>query len=287
MSLLIYINGEFYPEDQAKISVLDHGFLYGDGVFEGIRVYYGGIFKLQEHLERLYQSAQSIMLRVPLKIEEMRNAVIETVRINKLKEGYIRLVVTRGVGRLGLDPRECKKPNVIIIAAPMPSFNIKPLKVIIASTRRVPHQCLSPHIKSLNYLNNILAKIEAIVAGVDEAVMLSIDGYVAEATGENIFIVKRETLITPPPEAPLLKGITRDSIIDIANELNIPVKERNITPDELYNADEVFLCGTAAEIKPVIEVNGRKVGKGGIGPITARIVKAFKDYVKRHLTPVY
>lgn len=286
MKPLIYINGKFYPKDEAKISVFDHGFLYGDGVFEGIRIYYGGIFKLEEHLRRLYRSARIIGLEIPISFKELREAVIETVRVNAIKEGYIRLVVTRGEGDLGLDPRKCTKPNIIIIAVQMPRYIGKPIKAIIASIRRTPHQCLPPHAKTLNYLNNILAKIEAIGAGTDEAIMLDIDGYVAEATGENLFIVREETLATPPTSSPILVGITRESIMDMARELDIHVEERKITVDELYVADEIFLCGTAAEIMPVLEINGRKVGNGTVGTITKRLIDYFDQYVRKHLTPI-
>lgn len=286
MGSVVYIDGELYDVDKAKISVFDHGFLYGDGVFEGIRIYYGGIFKLDQHLRRLYRSAKIIDLKIPMEFEELREAVIRTVKASGLKEGYIRLVVTRGMGDMGLDPRKCKRPSIVIIVVPMPRFLGKPIKAIIASTRRLPYQCLPPHAKTLNYLNNILAKIEAIKAGVEEAIMLSLDGYVAEGTGENIFLVREGTLVTPPTSAPILAGITRESIFEMARELKIQVKERSVTPDELYTADEVFLCGTAAEIMPVVEIDGRIIGDGRIGPITKKLVEYFDKYVKRHLTPV-
>ena len=287
MPLLVYIDGELLPEDKAKISVFDHGLLYGDGIFEGIRIYYGGIFKLREHVDRLYESAKIIRLEIPMDKDKLMNEVIRAVRANKLKEGYIRLVVTRGVGDMGLDPRKCKRPSIIIIVTPMPRFIGKPIRAIISSIRRMPYQCLPPHAKTLNYLNNILAKIEAITAGVDEAIMLSLDGYVAEATGENIFLVKNDTLITPPTSAPILAGITRASIIELSEKLGIPVVERPVTPDELYTADEVFLCGTAAEIRPVVEIDGRTIGSGEVGPVTRKIINHFDEYIRMHLTPVY
>jgi len=287
MSLLVYVNGQLLPKDKACISVFDHGFLYGDGIFEGIRVYEGGIFKLKEHIDRLYRSAKIINLEIPLDKDNLQEDVIRTVRANGLKEGYIRLVVTRGVGDMGLDPRKCERPSIVIIVVSMPRYLGKPLRVIISSTRRMPYQCLPPHAKTLNYLNNILAKIEAISAGVDEAIMLDLNGYVAEATGENVFIVKNGVLMTPPITAPILAGITRESIIDMSKELGIPVVERQLTIDELYTADEIFLCGTASEIRPVIEVDGRIVGNGKTGPITEKLIKHFDEYIQRYLTPVY
>jgi len=291
--LLIYIDGEFYRKSEAKVSVYDHGLLYGDGVFEGIRAYNGTVFKLQEHLDRLYRSAHAIKLRIPLAKKEMTEAVLKTLRKNNLKDAYIRLVVTRGIGDLGLDPRKCPKPTVIIITDPRiqiygADVKQKGLTVIISWVRRDSVDATSHEIKSLNYLNSILAKIEANNAGVDEAICLDKTGFVCEGTGENIFIVKEGKIATPPISTGILAGITRERVMKLAEDLGYAVVERNITPNELFNADEVFFTGTAAEVVPVTEINRRVIGDGKPGPITKRLMKEFDRIVKdpREGTPI-
>ena len=274
---LVYINGELVPESEAKISVFDHGFLYGDGVFEGIRAYRGVVFKLREHIERLYDSAKFLRIEIPMSREDLMEAILETVRRNGLSDCYIRVVVTRGVGDLGLDPRKCEKPSIIIIARPMaPLLGKRSVSLIISSVRRDGVDATNHQAKSLNYLNNILAKLEAINAGADDAVMLDSRGFVSEATGENIFIVKDERIMTPPPTSGILSGITRDCVIELARRLGYEVVERELTPFELLTADEVFLTGTAAEIVPVESVNGRKIGERVPGPITERLIREFE-----------
>ena len=283
--ILVYIDGEYYPKSEAKISVFDHGFLYGDGVFEGIRAYNGIVFKLKEHIDRLYSSARAIMLEIPLSKEEMIEAVLETLRKNDLRDAYIRLVITRGIGDLGLDPRKCPKPSVIIIAVPLLRLydeekRRQGISMIVSWTRRDPVDATSHEIKSLNYLNSILAKIEANNAGVDEALILDANGYICEATGENIFIVKNGKLYTPPRTSGALPGITAGVIKRIAKNLGYEVIERNLTVTELYEADEAFLTGTGAEIMPIREVNKRKIGEGKMGPITEKILEEFKRIVQ-------
>lgn len=289
--MLIYLNGKFVPKEEAKVSVFDHGFLYGDGVFEGIRTYEGKVFKLREHIERLYASARAISLEIPISQEEMVKATLETVRVNGIRDGYIRIVVSRGEGDLGLDPQKCPNPTVVIIAdkiAIYPEEVYKEgMRIITVSTRRNPPQALNPNIKSLNYLNNILAKIEANRAGVPEAIMLSIDGYVAEATGDNIFVVKNGVLATPPLYVGALPGITRQVVMQLARERGLPTEERVFTLYEVYTADECFLTGTAAEVVPVVEVDGRKIGEGVPGRITLLLMEAFHNYVKQEGEPVY
>jgi len=274
---LIYINGNLVPESEAKISVLDHGFLYGDGVFEGIRAYKGVVFKLREHIERLYDSAKFLKIEIPMSKEELIEAILETIRKNGLTDCYIRVVVTRGVGDLGLDPRKCGKPSIIIIVKPMgPLLGKKAVSLIISSVRRDGVDATNHQAKSLNYLNSILAKLEAISAGADDAIMLDNRGFVSEATGENVFIVKNGKIMTPPPTSGVLLGITRNCIIELARKLGYEVMERELTPFELITADEVFLTGTAAEIVPVESVNGRKIGTRVPGPITERLIKEFE-----------
>jgi branched-chain amino acid aminotransferase len=283
--LLVYVDGKYYPSSEAKISVFDHGFLYGDGVFEGIRAYNGIVFKLKEHIDRLYYSAHAIMLDIPLTKDEMIKAVLETLRVNNLRDAYIRLVVTRGVGDLGLDPRKCSKPSIIIIATPMLKLydeekRRKGISMIVSWVRRDPVDATSHEIKSLNYLNSILAKIEANNVGADEALILDVNGYICEATGENIFIVKDGKLYTPPRSSGALPGITADVIKRIAVKLGYEVVERNLTVTELYSADEAFLTGTGAEIMPIREVNKRRIGEGRMGPITERILEEFMRIVR-------
>ena len=274
---LIYIDGNLVPESEAKISVLDHGLLYGDGIFEGIRAYKGVVFKLREHIERLYDSAKFLKIEIPLSKEELIEAILETIRKNGLTDCYIRVVVTRGVGDLGLDPRKCGKPSIIIIAKPMgPLLGKKTVSLIISSVRRDGVDATNHQAKSLNYLNSILAKLEAISAGADDAIMLDNRGFVSEATGENVFIVKNGKIMTPPPTSGVLLGITRNCIIELARKLGYEVIERELTPFELITADEVFLTGTAAEIVPVESVNGRKIGTRVPGPVTERLIKEFE-----------
>ncbi|RLG04679.1 MAG: branched-chain amino acid aminotransferase [Thaumarchaeota archaeon] len=279
--LLVYINGEFRPKDEACVSVYDHGFLYGDGVFEGIREYDRVVFKLKEHIDRLYESARAMMLEIPMSKEELMNAVIETLRRNRLKNAYIRLIVTRGVGDLGIDPRKCKKPNVIIIAEPLLTLyskeaRLKGLSLIISSVRRDRVDATSHQIKSLNYLNSILAKIEAISAGADDAVMLDERGFVSETSSTNLFLVKDGKIITPPPTTGALLGVTRTFVMALARKLGYPVEEREVTPFELLTADEVFMTGTGAEIVPVTKIAGRVIGDGKAGKITIRLIEEFE-----------
>ena len=280
---LIYIDGEYYPKSQAKISVFDHGLLYGDGVFEGIRAYNGTVFKLKEHIDRMYQSAHSMMLQIPLTREQVTEAVLETLRKNNMKDAYIRLVVTRGVGDLGLDPRKCPKATIIIIAGAIVlhgnEAKEKGITTLISWVRRHPVDATSHEIKSLNYLNSVMAKIEANEAGVDEAICLDKNGFVAEGVGENIFIVKNGRLFTPPICSGALPGITAQVTARLATKLGAEVSESNITPYQLFNADEVFFTGTAAEIVPIREVNKRQIGDGKPGPITKKLMAAFKKVV--------
>ncbi|MEM2994419.1 MAG: branched-chain-amino-acid transaminase [Candidatus Bathyarchaeia archaeon] len=290
---LIYIDGEYYPKSQAKISVYDHGFLYGDGVFEGIRAYNGVVFKLKEHIDRLYNSAKVIMLNIPLTKEEMINAVLETLRKNNLRDAYIRLVVTRGVGDLGLDPRKCPKPTVIIITESIKLFpsevKEKGIKIMIVWVRRDPVDATSHEVKSLNYLNSILGKIEANIAGFDEALCLDKNGCVSEGVGENLFIVKNGKIITPPSSSGILIGITRNVAIELAEKLGYTVIEQNITPTALFTADEAFFTGTAAEIIPVVEVNRRVIGEGKPGPVTRHLMSEFAKLLgnPKEGTPIY
>ncbi len=291
MSLLVYLNGELVPEAEAKVSVFDHGVLYGDGVFEGIRVYNGRVFRLQQHLERLYDSAAAIMLSVPLTMEELTEATLETCRANKLSDGYIRLVVTRGRGDLGLDPRKCPKPTVFIIADCIElypeEYYENGLEVITCATRRNSPDALDPAIKSLNYLNNILAKIETARAGVPEGIMLSSDGYVAECTGDNIFLARDDHVITPPISIGNLRGITRQVVIELLAEMGIETHEELFRLLEVYNAQEVFLTGTAAEIVPVVRVDGRPIGDGKPGQLTGELRARFRELTWSEGLPIY
>ncbi|MDO8525982.1 MAG: branched-chain-amino-acid transaminase [Candidatus Omnitrophota bacterium] len=276
----IYIDGLLVDKEKAYVSVFDHGLLYGDGVFEGIRTYAGLIFRMKEHIDRLYKSADAIELEIPLTKIEMIDAVITTLKANKLRDAYVRLVVTRGVGDLGLDPRKCSKPTIFIIthkiALYSEEFYLKGLEIITAKTRRNYPQALDPRIKSLNYLNNILAKLDAIKSGTEEAIMLTYDGYVAECTGDNIFMVKNRELITPPVNVGALEGITRDAVINLAGRMNIAFCEKMIRMEDIYSANEVFLTGTAAEVIPVVKVDERRISDGKPGDITLRLTKEFK-----------
>ncbi len=283
--LSIYIDGKYYPKSEAKVSVYDHGLLYGDGVFEGIRAYDGVVFKLKEHIDRLFMSAHTIMLNIPISRQEMMQAVVNTLKKNKLKDSYIRLVVTRGVGDLGLNPLKCPKATIIIITEPTISLHSKDKKekgitTMITWVKRDPVDATSHEVKSLNYLNSILAKIESNAAGVDEAICLDKTGFVCEGVAENVFIVKDDIALTPPTSTGALRGITRNVVIKLVEKLGHPLIERNITPTELFTADEVFLTGTAAEITPAIEVNKRIIGDGKVGPITKRLIQEFDKMVR-------
>jgi branched-chain amino acid aminotransferase len=283
--LLVYIDGKYYPKSEAKISVYDHGLLYGDGVFEGIRAYNGMVFHLKEHIDRLYRSAHPILLKIPLTKSQLTEAVLKTLKKNNLTNAYIRLVVTRGVGDLGLDPRKCPKATVIIITEPMLQLNspealAKGITTTITWVKRNPVDAATHEIKSLNYINSILGKIEANNTGADEAICLNKTGYVCEGVGENIFIVRDGEIITPPVSSGALNGITRAVIIRLAKKLGYEVTERNITPNELFTADEAFFTGTAAEVAPIREVNKRVIGAGKPGPVTKRIMQEFEKATK-------
>ncbi|HID27109.1 MAG TPA: branched-chain-amino-acid transaminase [Methanosarcinales archaeon] len=289
MSNLVYINGEYVPKENATTSIYDHGFLYGDGVFEGIRAYNGRVFRLDEHIDRLYDSAKAILLNIPLSKEEMKDAILETLRKNNLKDAYIRPIVSRGVGDLGLDPLKCPKPNVFIITqewgAMYGDLYEKGLTAVTVTVRRNAPEALSPNIKSLNYLNNILAKIEANEKGGNEAIILDVRGNISEGSGDNIFIVKNKKIYTPPT-LNNLKGITRIAVIELAEKIFGEVIETNIGLFDLYTADEVFVTGTAAEVAPVTKIDGRIIGNGGVGKITKTLMKAFKDLTMKEGTPV-
>ena len=284
MALKIWFNGKLVDEAQAKISVFDHGLLYGDGVFEGIRVYSGKVFELQAHIDRLYDSAKGIRLKIALSKKKMIDAVERTVKANNLKNGYVRLVVTRGVGTLGINPFECKKANIFIIADKIQLYPEelygKGLKIISATTMRNHPLAIPPQIKSLNYLNNILAKIEALDNDVPEAVMYNHMGYVAEATGDNVFVVRDNVVCTPPVQAGSLEGVTRGVVISLAQKEKIKVVEKNLTRLDLYISDELFLTGTAAEVIGVVEIDGRKIGNGKPGPVTKLLRKKFFEYAR-------
>ncbi len=291
MAQLIYLDGELVERDQAKISVYDHGLLYGDGVFEGIRAYNGRVFRLDEHLERLERSARAIMLDIPLSREELAEATVRTCRANEVHDGYIRLVVTRGVGDLGLDPRKCPTPSIFIIAANVQFYPEElyeaGLPLITVSTRRNSPACLDPGVKSLNYLNNILGKIECILANVEEGIMLTNAGMVSECTGDNIFVRLGDELLTPPAEAGIVDGITRAALIELARDEGIAVAERLFPITDVHAADECFLTGTAAELVPVVMVDGRTIGDGKPGPMTKRLLKRFRELTKSEGTPIY
>ena len=292
---VVYIDGNFYSKSEAKISVYDHGLLYGDGVFEGIRAYNGIVFKLKEHIDRLYQSAHTIMLEIPMTKAEMINAVRETLNKNKLRNAYIRLVITRGIGDLGLDPKKCQRPTIIIIAESAMRLvggkeaKEKGITTLITWVKRDPVDATTHEVKSLNYLNSILAKLDANAVGIEEAIMLSSQGFISEGVGENIFMVRDGKVITPPASAGILEGITRKVIMKLAEKLGYSVIERDITPNELFNADEVFLTGTAAEVLPVREINKRIIGEGIPGPFTKRLIEEFEKIREdpEEGTPIY
>ena len=289
--MLVYIDGEFLPKEKAKISVFDHGLLYGDGVFEGIRSYRGRVFKLDEHLQRLYDSAKAIVLNIPISIQEMEAAVLETLRRNNLYDAYIRLIVTRGVGDLGLDPDNCPRPTIIVITDKIALYPQKfyedGLEIVTVSTRRNYAEAVNPRIKSLNYLNNILAKIEGKQAGVVEALMLNAEGYVVECTGDNIFFVKKDVIVTPPVHLGILEGVTRNAVIDLARELDLVVEEKVFTRHDLYTADECFLTGTAAEVIPVVKIDRRMIGSGRPGTVTQKLIAEFHRVTSLWGTAIY
>jgi branched-chain amino acid aminotransferase len=291
MTMKVYINGKFYSEKDAKVSVFDHGLLYGDGVFEGIRIYNRRVFMLKEHVDRLYRSAKAIALKIPMSKAKMAAEVARACRENKAVNGYIRLIITRGAGTLGLNPFVCKSPQIIIIVATIQLYPRElyetGMKIITVATPRNLCEAVSPNIKSLNYLNNILAKIEAINGGVPEALMLNAQGTVSEATGDNIFIVRGNSLLTPPMHCGILEGITRDVVMRIAREQGYDVREAVLTRYDIYNADEVFLTGTAAEVIPVVEVDRRAIGNGRPGRVTVGLEKSFREYANSVGYPVY
>ena len=291
LGMKIFIDGKYCSEREAKISVFDHGLLYGDGIFEGIRAYNGRVFKLKEHIDRLFCSARAILLDIPLSHAKVMAAVVETCRKNKIRDGYIRLVVTRGIGTLGLNPNRCKNPSLIIIAGKIqlypPELYQKGMEIITVPTVRNLHSALNPAIKSLNYLNNILAKIEANNAGCEEAIMLNAEGYVAECTGDNLFIVKGDELLTPPLSAGALYGITRRVVMEIATESGLKVSEPNLTRYDLFNADECFLTGSGAELVPVVKIDGRTIGSGKPGPVTQKLVTQYHALTKVSGEPIY
>jgi branched-chain amino acid aminotransferase len=280
----VYIDGEYYPKSQAKISVYDHGFLYGDGVFEGIREYNGLVFKLKEHIDRLYRSAHALLLQIPISKEEMSNAVVETIRKNKMKDSYIRLIVSRGIGDLGLDPRKCPKPTIIIITDTIQirAGNAKEtgITTMFSWVRRNSVDATTHEIKSLNYLNSIMAKIEANACGVDEAICLENNGYIAEGVGENVFIVKNSEILTPPTSTGALAGITAEVVAELCNKLGIKLTIANLTPFMLFTADEAFFTGTAMEMVPIREVNKRQIGNGKPGYITTRLMIEFQKVIE-------
>ena len=284
MSRIVFMNDRLVPEAEARVSVFDHGLLYGDGVFEGLRSYSGRVFRLDEHLDRLYASARAICLEIPLAKEVVAKAVNDTLAANKLTDGYVRLVVTRGAGSLGLDPNRTKHPQVIVIADTIALYPRehyeKGLRIVTAATQRTQSAALSPRIKSLNYLNNIMAKLEGLQAGCVEALMLNHKGEVAECTGDNIFVVRGTKLLTPPPDAGILEGITRNAVMELAHAAGIDCREQTLVRHDLYTADECFLTGTAAEVIPVVEIDGRKIGAGVPGPVTKRLTADFHALVR-------
>lgn len=287
----VYVNGRFVPKEEAVVSVYDHGFLYGDGVFEGIRVYSGRVFKLDEHVRRLYDSAKAILLDIPMPPEEMKRVIVETVRRNGLRDAYVRPIVTRGRGDLGIDPRKCAHPTVVVIVDHIQLYPERAyregLRVVTATHRKNASDALNPRIKSLNYLNQVLARIEANLAGADEALMLNQQGYVCEGSADNVFVVRHGEVWTPPDHVGILRGVTRDAVLEIARESGIPALERPFTLHDVYTADEVFLTGTGAEIGPVVSVDGRVIGSGRPGPVTLRLLEGYRERAWREGTPVY
>jgi branched-chain amino acid aminotransferase len=291
MNLKIYIDGNFHDQAEAKISVFDHGLLYGDGVFEGIRFYNDRVFRLEEHVDRLWDSARSIALEMPMSKSELVAATLETIRQNDLHDGYIRLIVTRGVGSLGLSPESCRRPSIIIIAATIALYPEdlyhKGLTMVTCSTRRTPPAALSPRVKSLNYLTNILGRLEAQNAGAGEGLMLNEQGYVTECTGDNIFIVKKGQISTPYINSGILAGVTRGVVFELAEKLSIRVGEQELIRHDIYTADECFLTETAAEIIPAVQLDRRLIGNGRPGPITLQLIESFRELTRATGTPIY
>lgn len=288
----VFIDGALYDKDDAKVSVFDHGLLYGDGIFEGIRAYSGRVFMLEEHIARLFQSAKGILLKPEWSAQEVTDAILSTLRANGLKDAYIRVVMTRGVGDLGLDMRKCKRPSLIIITDRIELYPEiyyqKGLEVITSSLRRPRHDTLPPAIKSLNYLNNILARAEATRAGAQEALVLSAEGFVAECSGDNIFKVSKKRIVTPPPYAGILEGVTRLVVMRLVHEkFKLEMAEEMFTAFDLYRAEEVFLTGTGAEVIPVVRIDGRTIGAGVPGPFTMKLVEAFRDFANKTGVPIY
>jgi branched-chain amino acid aminotransferase len=291
MNLKIYIDGNFHDQADAKISVFDHGLLYGDGVFEGIRFYNDRVFRLQEHIDRLWDSARAIAMDIPMSKSELVAATLETIRQNDLHDGYVRLIVTRGVGSLGLSPDSCRRPSIIIIAATIALYPEelyqKGLTMVTCSTRRTPPAALSPRVKSLNYLSNILGKLEAQNAGAGEGLMLNEQGYVAECTGDNIFIVKKGEISTPSLNSGILAGVTRAVVFELAEKLGIRAVERELIRHDIYTADECFLTGTAAEVIPAVQLDRRLIGNGQPGPITLQLIESFRELTRATGAPIY
>jgi len=285
MARIVFMNDRLVPENEARVSVFDHGLLYGDGVFEGMRSYSGRVFRLDAHIDRLWESAQAICLKIPMTKDAVAQAVNDTLAANGLTDGYVRLLVTRGAGTLGLDPNRTKDPQVIVIADTISLYPRehyeKGLRIVTAATQRTQPAALSPRIKSLNYLNNIMAKLEGLQAGCVEALMLNHKGEVAECTGDNIFVVRKGLLLTPPPDAGILEGITRGAVMDLARSAGIDCREATLTRHDLYTAEECFLTGTAAEVIPVVEIDGRSIGTGRPGPVTAKLLAAFHALVRQ------
>lgn len=286
----VFIDGKYHDEADAKVSVFDHGLLYGDGVFEGIRAYNGRVFKLKEHIDRLFYSAKAILLEIPMSHAEIMKATVATCRENNIRDGYIRLVVTRGIGTLGLNPNRCKRGSVIIIADKIqvypPEMYENGMAIVTVATTRNLHSALNPAIKSLNYLNNVLAKIEANNAGVEEAIMLNAEGYVSECTADNLFIIKGNQLMTPPLYAGALYGITRETVMGLGRTEGLQVTEPNLTRYDVFIADECFLCGTGAEVIPVTKVDGRVIGNGKPGPMTKKLIAKYRELVNSTGEPI-
>ncbi|MDP8216906.1 MAG: branched-chain-amino-acid transaminase [Candidatus Kaelpia imicola] len=287
----IYLNGDFVKKEDAKVSVFDHGYLYGDGVFEGIRAYNGLVFRLDQHLDRLYSSAHTIMLKISLTKEEMKEALLETLRVNDLKDAYIRLIISRGEGDLGLDPRKCKSSTIVMIADKIAlypqEFYEKGLEIITVPTRRNTIETVNPQVKSLNYLNNIMAKIEAVHCGYEEAIMLNNEGYVVECSGDNIVILSESKLYTPSDHIGALKGITQAVVVKLAEKMGIGIVREVFSRHDIYNAQECFLTGTAAEIIPVVKVDGRAIGSGKPGKVTLQLIQSYRDLTKREGISAY
>jgi branched-chain amino acid aminotransferase len=291
MGAVVYVNGKFVSKEEASVSVYDHGFLYGDGIFEGIRCYNSRVFKLTEHVDRLFESALTLRLEIPMSRADFAGAIVETVRRSGFRDAYIRPVVSRGPGDLGIDPRKCPKANVVIIVDsiqlyPEEAYR-KGLRLVTTSTRQRPVDVLNPRIKTCNYLNNIMARLETNLAGADEGLMLTSAGYVAECTADNVFVVRKGRVATPPAYLGILQGVTRQTVLDLCVTLGVPPSEQVMTLHDVYTADECFLTGTGAELGPVVEVDGRAIGTGKPGPVTMKILAAFRELASREGTPVY